>query len=96
MTMITGLAELKPHIANPLSLLPFVSSVLIGEPVSIAFSAGRFCSAMADIVISRAGANAICELLTLRKPNLLIPLPAWQTDLSDHLLRTQTVCNPLC
>ncbi len=29
--------------------------------------------AMADIVISRAGANAICELLTLRKPNLLIP-----------------------
>ena len=32
--------------------------------------------AMADIVISRAGANAICELLALRKPNLLIPLPS--------------------
>ena len=32
--------------------------------------------AMADIVISRAGANAICELLALRKPNILIPLPA--------------------
>ena len=32
--------------------------------------------AMADIVISRAGANAICELLALKKPNLLIPLPA--------------------
>ena len=32
--------------------------------------------AMADIVISRAGANAICELLALRKPSLLIPLPA--------------------
>ena len=30
--------------------------------------------ALADIVISRAGANAICELLALRKPNLLIPL----------------------
>ena len=30
--------------------------------------------AAADIVISRAGANAICELLALRKPNLLIPL----------------------
>jgi UDP-N-acetylglucosamine--N-acetylmuramyl-(pentapeptide) pyrophosphoryl-undecaprenol N-acetylglucosamine transferase len=28
----------------------------------------------ADIVISRAGANAIFELLALRKPNLLIPL----------------------
>lgn len=28
----------------------------------------------ADIIISRAGANAICEILALRKPNLLIPL----------------------
>lgn len=32
--------------------------------------------AMADVVISRAGANAICELLALKKPNILIPLPA--------------------
>jgi UDP-N-acetylglucosamine--N-acetylmuramyl-(pentapeptide) pyrophosphoryl-undecaprenol N-acetylglucosamine transferase len=32
--------------------------------------------AMADIVISRAGANAICELLALKKPALLIPLSA--------------------
>ena len=32
--------------------------------------------ALSDIVISRAGANAICELLALRKPNLLIPLSA--------------------
>ncbi len=32
--------------------------------------------ALADIVISRAGANAICELLALRKPTLLIPLSA--------------------
>jgi len=30
--------------------------------------------AMSDLVVSRAGANAICELLSLRKPNLLIPL----------------------
>ena len=28
------------------------------------------------MVISRAGANSICELLALRKPNLLIPLSA--------------------
>ena len=28
----------------------------------------------ADLVISRAGANAICELLALHKPNILIPL----------------------
>lgn len=32
--------------------------------------------AMSDIVVSRAGANSICELLALRKPNLLIPLSA--------------------
>lgn len=31
--------------------------------------------AAADIVVSRAGANAICELLALKKPNILIPLP---------------------
>lgn len=36
--------------------------------------------AMADIVISRAGANAICELLALKKPNLLIPLPSGRGD----------------
>ena len=32
--------------------------------------------ALAALVISRAGANAICELLALRKPNNLIPLSA--------------------
>ena len=30
--------------------------------------------ALADLVISRAGANSICELLALHKPNILIPL----------------------
>lgn len=32
--------------------------------------------AAADIMVSRAGANAICEILALRKPNVLIPLSA--------------------
>lgn len=32
--------------------------------------------AMADLIISRAGANAICEIQALCKPNILIPLPA--------------------
>ncbi len=41
--------------------------------------------AMADVVISRAGANAICELLALKKPNLLIPLPAGSSR-GDQLL----------
>ena len=32
--------------------------------------------AAADVVVSRAGANALYELLYLGKPNLLVPLPA--------------------
>ena len=32
--------------------------------------------AAADLIVSRAGANSICEILALRKPNLLIPLSA--------------------
>ncbi|HCW24427.1 MAG TPA: undecaprenyldiphospho-muramoylpentapeptide beta-N-acetylglucosaminyltransferase [Lachnospiraceae bacterium] len=36
--------------------------------------------AMADVVISRAGANVICELLALKKPNLLVPLPTGRGD----------------
>jgi len=32
--------------------------------------------ALSDLMISRAGANAICEILALRKPNVLIPLSA--------------------
>ncbi len=32
--------------------------------------------ACTDLMISRAGANAICEILALRKPNILIPLSA--------------------
>lgn len=45
--------------------------------------------AMADIVISRAGANAICELLALKKPNILIPLPA-ASSRGDQLLNARS------
>lgn len=45
--------------------------------------------AMADLVISRAGANAICELLALKKPNILIPLPATNSR-GDQLLNAQS------
>ena len=31
--------------------------------------------ALADVVVSRSGANSLFELLTLRKPNILVPLP---------------------
>lgn len=45
--------------------------------------------AMADIVISRAGANAICELLALHKPNILIPLPS-ASSRGDQLLNAKS------
>ncbi|GAA4654741.1 undecaprenyldiphospho-muramoylpentapeptide beta-N-acetylglucosaminyltransferase [Anaerocolumna aminovalerica] len=43
----------------------------------------------ADIVISRAGANAICELLALRKPNILIPLSA-ASSRGDQILNAES------
>ncbi|MBQ8233111.1 MAG: undecaprenyldiphospho-muramoylpentapeptide beta-N-acetylglucosaminyltransferase [Lachnospiraceae bacterium] len=45
--------------------------------------------AMADLVISRAGANAICELLALKKPNILIPLPA-SSSRGDQILNAKS------
>lgn len=45
--------------------------------------------ALSDIVVSRAGANAICELLALRKPSLLIPLPA-ASSRGDQLLNARS------
>lgn len=45
--------------------------------------------ALADLVVSRAGANAICELLELRKPNLLIPLSA-AASRGDQILNAKS------
>ncbi len=45
--------------------------------------------ALADIVISRAGANAICELLALRKPNILIPLSK-NASRGDQILNAES------
>ena len=45
--------------------------------------------ALSDIVISRAGANAICELLALKKPNILIPLPSGSSR-GDQLLNAES------
>ena len=45
--------------------------------------------ALADIVISRAGANAICEISELHKPNLLIPLSA-KASRGDQILNARS------
>ena len=45
--------------------------------------------ALTDVCISRAGANAICELLALRKPALLIPLSA-NASRGDQILNADS------
>ena len=46
----------------------------------------------ADFVISRAGANAICELLALHKPNILIPL-SLEASRGDQILNARSFEN---
>lgn len=45
--------------------------------------------AIADLVISRAGANSICELLALHKPNILIPLSK-NASRGDQILNAES------
>lgn len=45
--------------------------------------------ALSDLVISRAGANAICEISSLAKPNLLIPLSA-KASRGDQILNARS------
>ena len=48
--------------------------------------------AAADLVISRAGANSICELLALRKPHILVPLSA-AASRGDQILNAESFEN---
>lgn len=45
--------------------------------------------ACADVIVSRAGANAICELLALHKPNVLIPL-GLNASRGDQILNAES------
>ena len=45
--------------------------------------------AMSDLIISRAGANAICEIVALQKPNILIPLSA-NASRGDQILNAKS------
>jgi UDP-N-acetylglucosamine--N-acetylmuramyl-(pentapeptide) pyrophosphoryl-undecaprenol N-acetylglucosamine transferase len=45
--------------------------------------------AMADLIISRAGANSICEISALKKPNILIPLSA-RASRGDQILNARS------
>lgn len=60
----------KEHLDNSLSQTKgYVQYEYVDEPLKHLFAA-------ADLIISRAGANSICEILALRKPNILVPLSA--------------------
>ncbi|MBR2910990.1 MAG: UDP-N-acetylglucosamine--N-acetylmuramyl-(pentapeptide) pyrophosphoryl-undecaprenol N-acetylglucosamine transferase, partial [Lentisphaeria bacterium] len=45
--------------------------------------------AVSSLVVSRAGANAICELLALKKPNILVPLTA-AASRGDQILNAES------
>ncbi len=45
--------------------------------------------AAADLIVSRAGANSICEIVALKKPNVLIPLPA-SASRGDQILNANS------
>lgn len=49
----------------------------------------RHLFAAADVILSRAGANSICEILALRKPNVLIPLSA-AASRGDQILNARS------
>lgn len=73
----------KEHLDDQLIGLPgYVQYEYVDKPLKHLFAA-------ADIVISRAGANSICELLALRKPNLLIPLSA-AASRGDQILNARS------
>ena len=52
----------------------------------------RHLLAASDLIISRAGANSICEILALRKPNILIPLSA-AASRGDQILNANSFAN---
>lgn len=73
----------KGNLDETLTSMPgYVQYEYMSEPLKHLF-------AMADIIISRAGANAICELLALQKPALLIPLSA-AASRGDQILNAKS------
>ena len=76
---LCGKGKLDPHLTD---VQGYVQFEYIKDELHDLF-------ALADIVISRAGANAICELLALHKPNILIPLSA-KASRGDQILNARS------
>ena len=76
---LCGKGKLDPHLTD---VQGYVQFEYIKDELRDLFD-------LADIVISRAGANAICELLALHKPNILIPLSA-KASRGDQILNARS------
>ena len=76
---LCGKGKLDPTLANTKGYAQFE---YISEQMKDFF-------AMADIIISRAGANSICEISALKKPNILIPLSA-SASRGDQILNAKS------
>ena len=74
---ICGKGNVDKDLQNP----SYAQFEFVGEDLAHLF-------ALADIVVSRAGANAIFELLSLKKPALLIPLTK-KSSRGDQILNAQ-------
>ncbi len=94
----TGVRRILPRLLDEFQIVHIcgrgnLDESLIGTPGYIQYeyvdAPLKHLFAAADLVISRAGANSICELLALRKPNLLIPLPA-SASRGDQILNANS------
>ena len=81
----TAVRKILPQLLNTFQVIHIcgkghLDESLIGTPGYVQYeyvnAPLRHLFAAADLIISRAGANSICEILALRKPNILIPLSA--------------------
>lgn len=77
------------HIAGSGNLEPSLDGIPGYKQVEFINEELKDVFAVADIVFSRAGANAITELLALRKPNLLVPLPK-ESSRGDQILNAES------
>ena len=75
---LCGRGHLKPELARP----GYVQYEFLSDEMKDIF-------ALADLALSRAGANAICELLFLKKPALLVPLPL-SASRGDQILNAKS------
>ena len=70
-----------------------LNEALVGRPGYVQFEyiteELKDLYACADIIYSRAGANVLCELLALKKPNLLVPLGR-SVSRGDQLLNAES------